>query len=430
VLLWTPNDPESYPLATYDLVLDPHLTDPAGHPIHGPPDGTLTLPHLGESDIVWAKPSESPLLSASQVGNDRFMHGRPYVNAVGLYDHRARWYEPATQGFLQIDPLGPVDSPNLYQAFGFDAFNVTDPFGLQELEVSLVPDGSLLSYVQPEWVVDSETGEEVVSYPAGVIVYVGIGTPSDQIVETAWLVVPGASGFSVLGGQDLMYPAYQAELIYPGDPVVDQESGLIVGFDADGSPPQAITSEDVAYNLLYDVEINVAFGVLGGVDALWTAAIRRAAARAAVEVAMLEFSAETRFGPSLVPKSTVSTVATKRNSAGQLINEKGQFLGEAGGDSAAAAAGREAHSRFDELVMAKPGWEHRPRITDPSGELSIPDALDLVGRPVELKPATRSGYRRGRRAIARYQKVTERKGRVIYYDPETGQLLPFWSPKE
>ncbi len=32
--------------------------------------------------------------------------------------------------FLEPDPLGPVDSPNLYQAFGFDGLNLTDPFGL------------------------------------------------------------------------------------------------------------------------------------------------------------------------------------------------------------------------------------------------------------------------------------------------------------
>lgn len=32
---------------------------------------------------------------------------------------------------IQPDPLGPVDSPNLYQAFGFDGLNVTDPFGLR-----------------------------------------------------------------------------------------------------------------------------------------------------------------------------------------------------------------------------------------------------------------------------------------------------------
>ena len=45
------------------------------------------------------------------------------------FDHRARFYDPSTQTFLEPDPLGPIDSPNLYQAFSLDGFNVTDPFG-------------------------------------------------------------------------------------------------------------------------------------------------------------------------------------------------------------------------------------------------------------------------------------------------------------
>ena len=49
------------------------------------------------------------------------------------FDHRARFYDPQTQTFLEPDPLGPVDSPNLYQAFSLDSFNVTDPFGLRKL---------------------------------------------------------------------------------------------------------------------------------------------------------------------------------------------------------------------------------------------------------------------------------------------------------
>jgi hypothetical protein len=117
----------------------------------------------------------------------------------------------------------------------------------------------------------------------------------------------------------------------------------------------------------------------------------------------------------------------RRNSAGQLINEKGQFVSGAGGESATTAAGRAAHTQFDQLVMSKPGWQHRPRIVDPSGRLHMPDSLSRSGKPVELKPATSSGYRRGRRALKRYQRVSEKRGRVIYYDPVTGELLPFWS---
>jgi hypothetical protein len=39
------------------------------------------------------------------------------------------WKSHQGDYFLEPDPLGPVDSPNLYQAFGFDGMNVTDPYG-------------------------------------------------------------------------------------------------------------------------------------------------------------------------------------------------------------------------------------------------------------------------------------------------------------
>jgi RHS repeat-associated protein len=71
-----------------------------------------------------------PVRAFSAFGNDHFLHGRPYVASVGLYDHRARFYEARTGTFLEPDPLGPVDSPNLYAAFSFDALSVTDPWGL------------------------------------------------------------------------------------------------------------------------------------------------------------------------------------------------------------------------------------------------------------------------------------------------------------
>jgi RHS repeat-associated protein len=110
-------------------VLDLALVDVAGDPIRGPPE-TIEFFRNGKGDVVWSKPSEVPLLGGSQVGNDRFLHGRPYIASLGLYDHRARFYEPGTQLFLEPDPLGPVDSPNLYQAFGFDGMNVVDPWGM------------------------------------------------------------------------------------------------------------------------------------------------------------------------------------------------------------------------------------------------------------------------------------------------------------
>jgi len=130
--VWTPDDPSLYQPADYEATILLSLTDPAGHQIHAPPSG-LTFSHAGEADIVWAKASETPPLSASTSSNDRFLHGRPYIQPLGLYDYRARFYEPSTSTFIEPDPLGPVDSPNLYQAFGFDGLNVRDPWGLAEV---------------------------------------------------------------------------------------------------------------------------------------------------------------------------------------------------------------------------------------------------------------------------------------------------------
>jgi filamentous hemagglutinin len=131
VLIWTPDDPGQYQPGLCEVTLASGLVDLAGHPIHGPP-APLVFDRRGEGDIVWARPDDAPVLSASQLGNDRFLHGRPLLPSLGLYDHRARFFDTLTQTFLQPDPLGPIDSPNLYQAFGLDPQNNTDPMGLRK----------------------------------------------------------------------------------------------------------------------------------------------------------------------------------------------------------------------------------------------------------------------------------------------------------
>jgi RHS repeat-associated protein len=105
--------------------------------------------------VVWVEASQVPVRAFSAFGNDHFLHGRPYVASVGLYDHRARFYEARTGTFLEPDPLGPVDSPNLYQAFSFDALSVTDPWGLERRTAhgGVNPLGDILN----EWQISSQT---------------------------------------------------------------------------------------------------------------------------------------------------------------------------------------------------------------------------------------------------------------------------------
>lgn len=49
--------------------------------------------------------------------------------ATGLVYARARWYDPGTGSFLTPDPLGYIDSSNLYAFAGGDPVNFSDPTG-------------------------------------------------------------------------------------------------------------------------------------------------------------------------------------------------------------------------------------------------------------------------------------------------------------
>jgi len=54
--------------------------------------------------------------------------GREYDPDLNLYHFRARWYDPATGGFISRDPLGYVDGMSLYR--GYFGVNKLDPLGL------------------------------------------------------------------------------------------------------------------------------------------------------------------------------------------------------------------------------------------------------------------------------------------------------------
>jgi len=52
--------------------------------------------------------------------------------ATGLLYFRNRWYSTTAGQWLSQDPLGPVDSHNLYAFNGFDSVNFVDPWGLND----------------------------------------------------------------------------------------------------------------------------------------------------------------------------------------------------------------------------------------------------------------------------------------------------------
>ena len=67
---------------------------------------------------------------ASRVHHLKRLHGGVTDAATGLYDFRNRWLEPATGAWTARDPLGDVDSLNLYQAFLQVPAMLVDTFGL------------------------------------------------------------------------------------------------------------------------------------------------------------------------------------------------------------------------------------------------------------------------------------------------------------
>ena len=88
-----------------------------------------------------------------------------------------------------------------------------------------------------------------------------------------------------------------------------------------------------------------------------------------------------------------------------------------GGESTAAAIGRQAHSDLAERVLQKPGWQSEPRLIGADGKLYKPDVVTPNGRILELKPNTPSGSAAGARQIRNYQEQLGMPGRVIYYNP-------------
>ena len=71
-------------------------------------------------------------LAESALGNRFLFQGREYSWSTGLYNFRARWYDPETGRWLSNDPIGISGGLNQYVFCGNNPVNFRDPWGLCE----------------------------------------------------------------------------------------------------------------------------------------------------------------------------------------------------------------------------------------------------------------------------------------------------------
>jgi hypothetical protein len=87
----------------------------------------------------------------------------------------------------------------------------------------------------------------------------------------------------------------------------------------------------------------------------------------------------------------------------------------------AVKGGQQAHKDFSAKVDAKPGWKSNVPMKDAAGKPIFADAVTSGGHPLELKPRTPAGVKKGAAQLPKYEKATGKNGRVVYYDPATPQ---------
>lgn len=101
-----------------------HVTDEVGDVVE-----QYTYDVYGQPTI---KTEAGLTLTQSAVGNSYLFTGRTYDAETALYYYRARYYSPGLGRFLQRDPLGYMDGPNLYTYVQNNPASARDPFGMQD----------------------------------------------------------------------------------------------------------------------------------------------------------------------------------------------------------------------------------------------------------------------------------------------------------
>ena len=80
---------------------------------------------------AWGNVLSETVTASALAGNRYRFQGREYSALTGLYNFRARWYDPMTGRWLSKDPLGLNGGINLYEFCKNTPANFVDPSGLK-----------------------------------------------------------------------------------------------------------------------------------------------------------------------------------------------------------------------------------------------------------------------------------------------------------
>jgi len=161
---------------------------------------------------------------------------------TGIAYHRNRWYDPRTANWLSEDPLGAVDSPNLYAFVGWGPHVGTDPLGLTTGAEVIAP-GVLGLGAFCEWLLG---GAAAAAPPVAVGVGVGgFGLYLETLVEDLISVNSDAYVAAERGQQaeiTAQLRARQRVLAMEGHPV-ENEPLILVPPTVDTSPAIFVPGE-------------------------------------------------------------------------------------------------------------------------------------------------------------------------------------------
>ncbi|MBQ9432498.1 MAG: RHS repeat-associated core domain-containing protein, partial [Kiritimatiellae bacterium] len=107
-------------------------------------DGTIAVSYTYDS---WGNVLSVSGDQAVAAANRFTWQGREYSYATGLYNFRARWYDPAAGRWLSKDPIGLEGGLNLYEAFGNNPVCFGDSIGCSTVHIHT--SGSVITLVDP-----------------------------------------------------------------------------------------------------------------------------------------------------------------------------------------------------------------------------------------------------------------------------------------